>query len=323
MNLDVLNTALLSDYSEEEYKLEDLKLISDLVKIVLSVPLSLEVPIYKYPMSLETSLYHAKNFLEILNKDYKKDLENAINDGYAVFRVVEEFFELSATINDASNKYIEYNMTGYVFDVYSIVHELIHYTSLDVKNKTINWRLTTEAYAFVAEALLSQYLKSIPYNIPEIELNDISNIVGVVEKTFMLDFEIELMKLFMIKKNITHEDIVGILKNKNETYIEYAILDLKNIYEKYNTDKIYELNFSNYQSYVIGYLLATHILNKINNDTSYISEYINLINNSNNMTFVDTLKKLDLEVIDEENVILSDNSIKVLKREYTKRVEVL
>jgi len=323
MNLDILNSALLSDYSEEEYKLEDLKLISDLVKIILSVPLSLEVPIYKKPMSLETSLYHAKNFLEILNKEYKKDLENAINDGYVVFRVIEDFFELSSTLNDTSNKYIEYNMTGYVFDVYSIVHELIHYTSLDVKNKTINWRLTTEAYAFVAEALLAQYLKSIPYNIPEIELNDVSNIVGIIEKTMMLDFEIELMKKFMIKRKITHEDIVRILKNKNETYIEYAIFDIKNVCEKYNTDKIYELNFSNYQSYVIGYLLATHILNKINNDNSYINEYINLINNSNNMTFVETLKKLDLEVIDEENVILSDNSIKVLKREYKKRVEVL
>ena len=321
MNLDILNTALLSDYSEEEYKLEDLKLISDLVKIVLSVPISLDVPIYKNPMSLETSLNYAKNFLGLLNIEYKKDLENAINEGYVVFRVIEDFFELSATLNDTDNKYIEYNMTGYVFDVYSIVHELIHYTSLDVKNKTINWRLTTEAYAFVAEALLAQYLKSLPYDIPEIELNDRSNIVGVIEKTIMLDFEIELMKIFMVKKNITHEDIVGILKDKDETYIEYAVLDIDNVYEKYNNDKIYELNFSNYQSYVIGYLLATHILSKINKDNGYINEYINLINNSNNMSFVDTLKKLDLEVIDEDKVILSDKSIKVLKREYKKRVE--
>lgn len=119
------------------------------------------------------------------------------------------------------------------------------------------------------------------------------------------------------------KDIVNILKNKNKTYIEYAVLDLQSIQDRYNQDKILELNFSSYQTYIIGYLLATHILSKINNDRSYIKEYINLINNSNNMTFVETLKKLDLEVIDEDNVILSDNSIKVLKREYKKRVEAL
>lgn len=323
MDINIINKVLASEYYLDEYKLEDLKFISDLVKIVLSVPQKLDVPKYKMPMNLKTSLYHAKKFLGELNEDYKKDLEDAINSGYAVFRVVDDLYEVSATLNDQDNKYIEYNMTGYVFDIYSIVHELIHYTSLNVKNKTINWRLTTEAYAFVAEALLSKYLKSVPYTIPEIELNDISNIIGIVEKTFMLDFEIELMKKFLDKKNISMKDIVNILKNKNKTYIEYAVLDLQSIQDRYNQDKILELNFSSYQTYIIGYLLATHILSKINNDRSYIKEYINLINNSNNMTFVETLKKLDLEVIDEDNVILSDNSIKVLKREYKKRVEEL
>ena len=319
MHIDILNAALADDYNIEPYKLEDLKLITDLVKIVLSVQKNIEVPIYKCPMELKTSLEYAKKFLELLNINYKNDLEDAIDNGNVIFNLVDDSHEVSALI--LHNKNIKYNLTGYLFDVYSIVHELIHYTSYDVKNKSLNWILTTEAYAFVAESLLSNYLHSLSNDIPEIDLNDTSNLIGVIEKAYMLDFELELMKLYLDKKHISCRNLANLLKDKSDIYIEYALLDISNIKKRYDSTKVLTLNYTDYQTYIIGYLLATHILLKINNNKDYIKEYLYLIDNSNNMTFVDTLKRLDLEVIDEDNVILSDESIKVLKREYKKRVE--
>lgn len=320
MYLDILNKALESDYISDEYNLDDLKFISDLVDIILSANISYDVPIYKCPVTLDTSLEYSKKFLNTLDRRYTQELEVAINNGYVIFNCVNDFYEVSKTISDGKYKYIEYNMTGYIFDAYSIVHELIHYTSLDIKNKKLNWDLTTEAYAFVAESLLKDYLKNNCDN-SEYNLNDISNLLGVLEKAMMLDFEIKLMKKYLKNKSIEEQDLLDIFKDKPDGYIEYSLLNMECIIENYKLSGKIEFNFSKLQNYIIGYILSTHILSNIRYDKKYINDYLYLVNNSNNMNFLDTLERLDLEVIDKEKIILSDNSLKILKKEYKKRVD--
>lgn len=322
MILKNINLALKKDFELEPIDLEDLSLISSFVNIILSYNVSYEVPKYKTYVPFQTSIDYSLEFLNKLNKRYAENLMNIFGNEDVIVRKMENDNDVSKIIYDTKdkNKKIEFVTSNTLYDSYSLTHETIHYSTLDLDNITTNWEYTTEGYAMTAEALQKKFFSNYPYAISEYKYNERSNLLGVIEKTCMLDFEINLIKLYMIKKQITEEDIHLLLKGKTDDYIYYASFDMKDISDRYEQTGVLYLNFLYLQRYVIGYILSTHILERIKHNKKYIKQYIELNDNSNNMSFVDTLKELNLDVIDEDYIILSNESIKQLKKEYKKRI---
>ena len=322
MILKNINLALKKEFEAEPIDIEDLSLISSFVQIILSYNLNYIVPHYRKYVPIDSSINYSLEFLNSINKNYAECLMNAFGNDDIIIKKQDTVDEVSKVIYDkkSKEKKIEFIATGTIHDSYSLTHELVHYKTVDLNNITTNWEYTTEGYAMTMEALQKDYFKKYPYRVFEYKYNERANLLGVLEKACMLDFEINLMKLYMIKKNITDEDIHILLDGKSDDYIYYASCDMKEISDRYEQTGILYLNFMYLQRYIIGYLISTHILERINQDRKYIDQFIELNDNSNNMSFIDTLKELDLEVVDKNYVILSDDSLKQLKKEYKKRI---
>lgn len=322
MILKNVNYALKKDYELEPYDLSDLELISSMVKIILNTNMCYEVPTYRVYVPVQTSIGYSLEFLDSFHKKYAENLMNCFGNGDVVEQNISSMNQSSKVVYNTvdKNKKIEFVTTGTIQDSYSLTHETIHFETIDLNNITINWECTTECYAITVEALQKEFFKNYPYKISEYRKNEIANLIGLVEKACMLDFEINLMKVFLVKKYVTDEDIHLILKDKSDDYINYACFDMNEISDRYEqTGELY-LNFMYLQRYIIGYILSSHILERINNNKKYTGQLIELIDNINNMSFIDTLNELDLEVVDKDAVILSDRSIKTLKKEYKKRI---
>lgn len=322
MILKNMNLALQKEFELEPIDLKDLELISSFVDIILSNNVNYYVPTYKIYIPVQTSIDYSLEFLNSLNRDYAENLMNAFGNDDVITNNMKSGNEVSKVIYDTNEKKkkIEFVTTSTIHDSYSLTHESIHYKTIDLDNITTNWEYTTEGYAMTAESLQREFFKNYPNKISEYRYNEIANLLGVIEKACILDFEISLMKLYMIKKQITDEDIHLLLSNKSDDYIYYASCDMKDISDRYEQTGVLYLNFIYLQRYVIGYILSTHMLERISQDRKYIQQFIELNDNSNNMNFVDTLSELDLEVVDEDYVILSNNSLKKLKKEYKKRI---
>ena len=165
-----------------------------------------------------------------------------------------------------------------------------------------------------AEGLQKEYFKSRKFK--DYRNNDINTFYAVKYKAVQLDFEIKLMKYYLKHKEVDDIFINSILDN-NKFYMECIIDDINNVIISE------QLQFYKHQGYIIGGLLSSLLVNKIINNPDDINMLIELNDNCNNCSFVDTLEYLGLKVIDKDNIILSDDCIKLLEKEYQKRLSKL
>ena len=238
--------------------------------------------------------YNEKKEYEIINKEIPKIIFKE-NEKYQLPTFEENSTDINILYQSCGNSLKQINIYNYEDQIKTIennkIESIYQHDSFEIYNNLSNL----------------SYRLDILFNESQKDIDPFLNgaVIGITEQ------------------NITDEDIHILLDGKSDDYIYYACCDMKEISDRYEQTGILYLNFMYLQRYIIGYLISTHIVERINQDRKYIDQFIELNDNSNNMSFIDTLKELDLEVVDEDYVILSDDSLKQLKKEYKKRIITL
>lgn len=309
--IDNLCSALKRELELEKSDLEDLLFIKSLINIILNNKVEIEQPIYTQRVFLKDSIKESLEFLNNIDSKYCILLKDIIENKYINYNYDQN--KVSNFIYKDNKKKINLAVAGNISDSYSLTHEFFHYNNIDINNITSNWYLITELLSMVAEIFQKEYFEKNGTIYKEYTYNEMYNYLGVLEKTYMLDFEIKILEIYMKHKFIDKNTIHYLLEDKDDIYINAAFYD---IYEITNT---LTLNYPELQKYVISGVLSSHLLSIYNKNSNYdLFKYLN--DNCNKMTFVETLETMSLSLVDKKYVILSDNSLKILEEEHKERI---
>ena len=311
-----LNEILKVENESDPIAEEDLIFIQSLVNIILSVELPKYDFKYTNSVSIETSLYHSLDFMRTIDRRYYEQMHLIIQNKKVCY-LKEDYntneIILPALITLDNEKVIRMVYNENISDSYTFTHEVFHYINTIIGNYSLNWELMTETISFVAEALQMIYFKDYSKLFPDYKINEKYNLYSIRIKACQLDFEINLLKLYLNKKHIDYDDITSLLIDKSDEYIEAVYDDI----EQMTLNN--EMNFNFLQRYVVGACISTHMLQRIKDDYNKINEFIYINDNCNSMSFIDTLKMLELPLKDKKLVILTDSSIELLSKEYKSR----
>lgn len=313
--IEQLNDILEIFISEDETTLDDFIFIQSLVDIILDIQVPLKNQRYFSRMRLTKSLDYSFRFLESLDIDYAQKLHFIFSNGHiSISKRKRNEDILSSTFVKNGQKHIRLITSNTVEDSYIVTHEFFHYENMNITNPTMNFELMTEGISITSEYLQRRWFESQKHQPFCYQLNERDTLYALKVKAYKLYFELQLIYRYMKKGEVSYEDLFEIIGSQDNFYKEYAVEDYEDIV-KYG-----DLNFQALQRNVIGGCLSSHLIDKIASDESYIDLFKELHNCCNQMTFIDTLKALGIEVLDEDLVILSNKSLKLLKEEYSKRV---
>lgn len=288
--------------------------IQDMVNIILSVKVPLYNQKYHSKMRFNCSKDHSFRFLSGLKSDYVDCLHFVLNNGKISFDSSKENKSRLSTVSIVNgDKHINMYLRDTVEDSYTLTHELFHYMNLDLNNVTNNWDLTTEAISITGEGLQKDYFRRL--GVKDFRLNEMDTLFALKIKAIQLDFELKLIYTYLNYGVINEFLFSEILNGKSDFYFEMAYDDYLEII------RTGELNFPLLQRNVVGGCLAMHMLYRIGKDKRKIGEFITINDCCNSMSFIDTLRFLDLNVVDEDIVILDKSSIDTLQKEYIYRVK--
>lgn len=296
---------------EEQSDLEDLIFIKSLLKIIIDNSIDIELPEYKEYVSLDRSILETNKFISHISNDYSTIFNNLLNSN-----IIEYDYSIdsnSKLIYYGGRKKINLFVTHSIADSYSLTHEFFHYLNTDTNNLTSNWNLTTELLSITAELFQKMYMEKNSNEYKEYSYNEISNYLGIKEKAYILDFEVNLLEIYMKYHKLDKNTIYYILDDKDDDYISLAFHDIDSI------SKSMYLNYSDLQRYIIAGVLSSHLLSIYNKNNNYdLFKYLN--DNCNKLSFVEVLEKIGLSLDDKEYVILSNKSLDVLNKEFSERV---
>lgn len=316
MNLKRLNNIILDEYNVDPYTVEDLQLIESFLKIIRGNTIYFDILKYKEKTDLDKSIDYSLGFIESVDPKYREIIEDAINQGLITYNYDNNSDALSKLYLINGKKNINFVVTNTIGDSYTFTHEGFHYINMDLNKLPSNWWLMTETISMTAETLQKKYFEKNNLYLPEYKYNEINNYCGIIEKSYMLDFETQLLKEFLNGRKITEDTMYNILNNQNDDYIYLACMDYEEMM------KTGYMNYSILQRYIISAVLSSRLLKIIQKDNSY-KLFIELNDNCNDMEFSDTLKYLGLKLKDDKKIILSDESLNELNTEYFEKVLTL
>lgn len=316
MNLKRLNNIILDEYNVDPYTVEDLQLIESFLKIIRGNTIYFDILKYKEKTDLDKSIDYSLDFIESVDPKYREIIEDAINQGLITYNYDNNSDALSKLYLINGKKNINFVVTNTIGDSYTFTHEGFHYINVDLNKLPSNWWLMTETISMTAETLQKMYFEKNNLYLPEYKYNEINNYCGIIEKSYMLDFETQLLKEFLNGRKITEDTMYNILNNQNDDYIYLACMDYEEMM------KTGYMNYSILQRYIISAVLSSRLLKIIQKDNSY-KQFIELNDNCNDMEFSDTLKYLGLKLKDDKKIILSDESLNELNTEYFEKVLTL
>lgn len=316
MNFEILNGILQEVMDEEPFYEEDYYLIKKYCEIIRSAELPCYNTRYRFNMGINTSLMYSLDFLEKINPRYSDNLERLISNNQLYLHDGKNNYGLSQLIIKDNKSIIDMYQRGTIEDSYTLTHENIHDTNRDINNITVTWHLMTETFSILSEMLQMEYFKKLSITPKNYKLNEIDTLIALYIKACRLDFEIELLFAYNNYGYINRYIYNEILSKYNNLYEKSeASNHLLDIIEKK------DLDYTLLQRDIVGGILSSYMFERIENDSSRIKEFIELNDNINNISFVEVLNYLDLDIIDKEFVLLSNTSNNILNDSYKKRLK--
>lgn len=257
--------------------------------------------------------------LSVLGEDYVKTVKTLLNNGYLDLEVNAK---KHSTITFSWNTYTFMNYRNRYIDLKNLIHELGHivnsyYSSAKqpfiYSDSTV---FTSEVMSLVNEILLNEYLylnsKSKEQKIFYLTKNIENFISQVFRQTMYTEFE----NLVYNSKMLTLDDVnSGYLELINKYYGNVIEVDEAIKCEWMRVGHLFRWNYYVYK-YAIGYILAFNAIKKIKEDNS---KYIDFISSGACCSNVDMLKKIDIDLYDDN---LINNSFDMLE-EYISLLEDL
>lgn len=299
----------------EEYNVEDfseLSFISNLTSIIDNYPIKLKQEVSKKYVSINKSFNYSYEFLKTIDKRYADYLLKIKNEGVFDITQGNEEYPYSNIIDGKSYIYMPiYNNIG---DTYAITHETIHDMSAIDGETNLNRYLFCEVFSLLAEMLQRDYF----YNTSrpkEYNLNNNSILRGIYSKKRTIMLELNLIRTYLEYGYIDNQkifDILGIFNSSELTEISYK---LHFILEHE------ELSYGFEQRYIIGYLIASYMHDRILKNPRNICEFIELNDNLNNYEVQDFLDYLELDYEDSKILNLKETSYQKLRNSFVNELK--
>lgn len=307
-----------SSFDDENffYEDEDFNFELMLAQLIMDIKSPLCNSRYHGRMRLQQSLNHSLAFLGTLKKDYADALSFAVDTGkvYLVSQKLYPNAESLVTVTDGEKR-IYLATTDTIEDAYTITHEAMHYINFDEAAASENWHLMTEAFSIVAETLERKYFANLPVRPQDYQINEKNVLYALKVKAVKLDFLIRLILSYNRHRYINQYRLMELLQDQNEFYVYYATMEAREIMHNGR------LNYGVLLRYVIGGCLSSYMLDRIDTNSKYLDEFRYLNDHAKEMSFIDTLTYLGLDVLEEYPIVLSNQSLKDIKGAYVKRVK--
>ncbi len=313
MNLELLNQ-LLYDYlyDEDDFYEADFSFLTSMNHIITTPRFHLERQRYRTKTKLQTCIGLSHQFLNHLDSRYGEYLEFLLSSGKITIhqKFLKRRAPLSAMTVSEQGKKIDFYPVGSIEDAYTFSHETLHSWNCDEKCLTPTWSLTTELFSILAESLQEDEMKTYQHFYPEYRKNKRNTYYALRLKAMELDFEIQLLEAFQYYGYLDEELLLHIFEEMTPEEREVSYRHFAWIMEHE------ELDIWLLQRYVIGGVLASYMHQRILQKPARIRQFIELNDYCNEMEFIDILKYLDLELLDEGTVEVSPESLKVLEKSY-------
>ncbi len=286
--------------------------IESFLNIVLSNPLIIRTGQYHLTIPTEQSIEYSIDFINSINNEYA-DMARDFLSSLEYCNLIYRSDISSYVYNYKGHPKMNLFLSNTIEDSYVITHEIFHCINF---GSTLNRALMTETISLTAERLQQEYLKEF-VGVIECQKRELDILCGIIEIAYMLDFELKLVKHYLTYKKIDKDFVDNFISLKNRRYASIIKEDIEEIIG-YN-----KLRYYYHQRYIIAIILSSLLVNRINDNPNNIKLFIELNDNCNTFSFIESLKYLGLEVVDKDNIILSDDSLNLLEREYQKRLTKL
>lgn len=308
--IDRLNKILEESYDE----LLDNKynaIIESLLDIVLSNMIITRSANYKLAIPTKNSIEYSINFINSISNKYGAIARNMFSS-HEYYNIIYRTDVESCVYNYKGHPKMDLFLGNTIEDSYTITHELFHCINFGT---TLNRNLITETISLTAESLQKEYFKKL--SIKEFQKREQNIFFGIHQLAYMLDFELKLIKYYLIYKTIDGDFLSRFVNSKDKRYVG-IIGEIIDEILGYNS-----LRYNYYQRYIIAIVLSSLIVNRINGNPDNIKLFIGLNDNCNQFSFIESLEYLGLEVINKDIPVLSNDSLNILEKEYQKRLSRL
>ena len=325
--MEELNKLIENHINEYEINdFEELSFITRLVSIIDKYNINLKDKKAKKNIKFNKNFKYSYNFLKTIDLEYANYLLKIKEEG--VFDVLKDKKACPySTVNDDGSHYIYMPLQSNINDSYSITHEVIHDLSIsDDSENSLTRHLFCEVFSLLSEMLQRDYFKNTSkpkgYNVEN------STILGGVyskKRTIMLD--LNLIKAYLEDGYINYNEVGRIFSIYTDEEINEEI-----IYYLQEILETGELTYGYEQRYIIGYLFASYMHDRIINDPKKLEEFVELNDIINEYDISDFLHYLDLdfknkyiqtEDTEEQPLILdlTDESYEKLERSFVKELK--
>lgn len=294
---------LFSGYPRNEYDINDENLYITKRKVCLSKAISI-----------------AKTFLKMINDEYCLLFEELIKNNKFEFIKTIDIHESSMFCAQDGKDIIKIYTLGNIQDVFSIVHEFMHYTNArhEVLNEVSSYY--TEAISNFIELLLTDYLID---NFPNYKKDALktkrSIYISLYERNIETKILIELIKLKIDGKTISKYDVFNIIKLINCYCPNLSLIEeaLNKTIELILEDA--EDTFIVTSRDTIGIVLGSYMY-ELSKNKHFFKEIFELNDNLNKFYCAEVLTYLNLDL--KENVFdLTNDSYGMIFKSYKKQLK--
>ena len=300
----------VEDYEVEDF--EELSFISNLVCIIDDYPINLKKEVPKNFVAVNKSFNYSYEFLKTIDEEYANHLQKLKEEAAFDIKVGEDEYAYSDIVNGKSYIYMPiYNNIG---DTYSITHETIHDMSAVAGDTSLNRYLFCEVFSLLAEMLQRDYF----YNTTrpkEYNLNNNGILRGVYSKKRTITLELNLIKTYLEHGYIDKQKFIDIMSSFDSSELREISYKLHLILENE------ELSYGFEQRYIIGYLIASYMHDRILKNPKKIVEFVELNDNLNNYEVQDFLDYLDLDYENSQILNLKEKSYQKLRNSFVNELK--
>lgn len=291
--------------------MEEFNLVRNLNNIILDE----KIPYYDIDFTkkipIEKSILLASDFLYNLNPSYNDHFYKRLDEDTIEFKENYTDFALSDEVDGKRYIYIPYQNN--IEDAHKIVHEIMHDLNMPQNNEfNITRYMCTEALSYLIDFLFHDYTKKRKMKDSDLPIKSL--LLDLKEIALETDFNLNIIEKSIDKGYVEKNIIYDVLDMYNEEQAD----SIKNV-----ISNICELNFltlDQVQQYVISIFLATHMYDRIQNNSKNINELFELNDMIQICDFDEILNYLNLTYTNDDLTQESYNNLKKSYKKYLKRI---
>ena len=297
-------------FGHEFYDSDEFVAIKKFAEIILNYREPIFYQKLKNRCGIERSISYTYDFFYNIDKNYGQYFIDRIGSGdFIIEKDKKSSLENSGSFysDDLSRKIIYILSNESICDAFAMVHETLHDKNLDINNLSITRNMFTEYISMFGEFLFEDFMKD--YLGKQVNYNNNYGFYYCFYKALNVDFQIKLIDCFINNGQITNWHFNCILKSYNLKYHNCIMY-------YYDMIKKNGINLQVEMRYLIGVLLSCYTSFKLKNNEFSTKDFVDINDNLNDLEPEDIYGILDLDILDNYTLMLTNESCNKLAKSY-------